>query len=600
MKKILFIIWLLFCAVISFAQFPNNHKYSTPTTIENPQGAEHPQLAFFPPFLDTLNNSAVSVNGAYTQSPIDSRPYFSDGNKWIPFQFGASPIPLVALPPLFYNSTTGVLYADTTTYLATQYFVNTAIGNILPHWDLAGNTVTSGISFLGSINNASLRFRTNNVERANLDSLGDFSLNGFTNATAYSQALSLTSITDPTHPLFNINLTSAYSELSLKANNSSVLTGLRLKSSTSVDSLVGSTSDKMIADFADVFKVHNRTGGNLAFMVEQGTATSLLTVFGSGRGSGVMIGDSTYCATCAFSVTSAANKGVVFTVMNTAAMNVLTSTAPIGLMIFNTDSSAYCSFTGSIWIKMGGSIGTGGGGGSGTVTSIVKGYGIDTTGGTITVTGTMKVDTTATPNGLSNKYVRIIDVVPAWSLTGNSGTDTSINWIGTNDGHNLRFKVNGQPSGLIDYAGNNNTSFGYQSLLNNTNGTANTAIGNAALRANTTGSQNIAIGSSALIANTTGTANVALGYHALTGNTTGINNMAIGLSLAANTTGSSNTAVGNQNLQANTTGSHEHLDRYVREFVFRFNTRKDTTNNRFNLAIKNPKGKLTYKKLIAK
>ena len=46
--------------------------------------------------------------------------------------------------------------------------------------------------------------------------------------------------------------------------------------------------------------------------------------------------------------------------------------------------------------------------------------------------------------------------------------------------------------------------------------------------------------------------------------------------------------------------SHEHLDRYVREFVFRFNTRKDTTNNRFNLAIKNPKGKLTYKKLIAK
>ncbi len=51
------------------------------------------------------------------------------------------------------------------------------IGNL---WNLAGNTVSAGSQFLGSINNVSLRMRTNGVERMVVDSLGNVGV-GVTN-----------------------------------------------------------------------------------------------------------------------------------------------------------------------------------------------------------------------------------------------------------------------------------------------------------------------------------------------------------------------------------------------------------------------------------
>lgn len=44
----------------------------------------------------------------------------------------------------------------------------------LPYWRLTGNTVTAGSQFIGSTNNTSLRFRTNNVQRMKVDSVGRF------------------------------------------------------------------------------------------------------------------------------------------------------------------------------------------------------------------------------------------------------------------------------------------------------------------------------------------------------------------------------------------------------------------------------------------
>lgn len=44
--------------------------------------------------------------------------------------------------------------------------------------------------------------------------------------------------------------------------------------------------------------------------------------------------------------------------------------------------------------------------------------------------------------------------------------------------------------------------------------------------------------------------------------------------------------------------SRKHLQKYVDEFVYRFNTRKHTTENRFNLLLLNLQTKLTYKTLI--
>ena len=44
--------------------------------------------------------------------------------------------------------------------------------------------------------------------------------------------------------------------------------------------------------------------------------------------------------------------------------------------------------------------------------------------------------------------------------------------------------------------------------------------------------------------------------------------------------------------------SKQHLQRYVDEFVFRYNTRKHTECKRFNLLLQNAEHRLTYKQLI--
>lgn len=45
--------------------------------------------------------------------------------------------------------------------------------------------------------------------------------------------------------------------------------------------------------------------------------------------------------------------------------------------------------------------------------------------------------------------------------------------------------------------------------------------------------------------------------------------------------------------------SKKHLQRYVDEFVFRYNTRTNTDGNRFNLLLTNIENRLTYKELVA-
>jgi hypothetical protein len=141
-----------------------------------------------------------------------------------------------------------------------------------------------------------------------------------------------------------------------------------------------------------------------------------------------------------------------------------------------------------------------------------------------------------------------------WSLTGNSGTATS-DFIGTTDNIQLNFRVNNFASGIIDHL-YFNTSLGYKTLLNNSDGTNNTAIGALALTTNTEGIYNTATGSGVLTYNTTGDGNTANGAYALLTNTTGNYNTAIGgNSLYSNTNGTNNIANGYYALYLNTVGN---------------------------------------------
>lgn len=157
-----------------------------------------------------------------------------------------------------------------------------------------------------------------------------------------------------------------------------------------------------------------------------------------------------------------------------------------------------------------------------------------------------------------------------WKLTGNSGTDTSLNFIGTTDVHDLKIRVNNSRAGTVGVTGNvflgvgsgdqatgpNNVGIGSYTLSNNTTGYRNTAIGRAALY-NSNGLQNSAVGFNALYSNTNGRGNTAVGDVALQLNTTGDGNTALGqASLFNNSTGYSNIAIGIAALSANTTNSN--------------------------------------------
>ena len=168
-----------------------------------------------------------------------------------------------------------------------------------------------------------------------------------------------------------------------------------------------------------------------------------------------------------------------------------------------------------------------------------------------------------------------------WSLTGNSGTVTSTNFIGTTDNKVLNIRTNnilraritikgqietfstgysvflGEQAGAADNLSDNyNTFLGYKAGRSNNSGKYGTAVGSFALSSNTTGSSNTATGISAMENNTTGNENTASGVSSLTTNTTGGSNTANGFSsLAQNSTGIGNSAQGSGALFNNTTGN---------------------------------------------
>jgi hypothetical protein len=198
----------------------------------------------------------------------------------------------------------------------------------------------------------------------------------------------------------------------------------------------------------------------------------------------------------------------------------------------------------------------------------------------------------------------------SWNITGNAGTSSSTNFIGTTD--NVSFKVRtknltrmtitnagnvgigttapaykmdvrgggintdydyylegyrvlsygngdnffaGPNSGFSNGQGLFNSGCGGSALYSNIDGYSNTANGDAALYFNTHGNSNTATGSSALYSNTTGNNNTASGYQSMNLNASGSDNTATGWgTLFSNRTGYNNTATGEDALRQNIVG----------------------------------------------
>jgi len=212
-------------------------------------------------------------------------------------------------------------------------------------------------------------------------------------------------------------------------------------------------------------------------------------------------------------------------------------------------------------------------------------------------TGLMIYQTNSTPGFYYYSGTSWTAVTPKnnnWSLTGNAGTNPSINFIGTTDNQPLLFRLNNTQAGKLDAvnrnyylgsgAGNSalvtgNIAIGSGALYNNGNGSGCVAVGDSALFNQTTdagfgyyntavgshalfftngakGFFNVAVGAYALYNNTTSYANTATGYGALYTNIIGFNNTATGHhALYSNSEGNYNTSDGENNLFHNTTGS---------------------------------------------
>jgi hypothetical protein len=241
---------------------------------------------------------------------------------------------------------------------------------------------------------------------------------------------------------------------------------------------------------------------------------------------------------------------------------------------------------------------SGGGGGSGTVTSVAASVPsfLSIAGSPITTSGTLAISYSGVALPIANGGTGQTTFTAGYLLYGNgtSGLSSSANM--TFDGTKLTLANDASIAGVtvgrgagsvvtntafgngalastttdstttaIGYQALNlqsgagiayNTSVGYQNLASNLTGFYNTSVGALALKL-ATGSQNVAVGTYAMTATTSGNQSASFGYRSLYSNTTGALNVSMGyLSLYSNLSGSQCVGIGANSLYSNTASNN--------------------------------------------
>lgn len=169
----------------------------------------------------------------------------------------------------------------------------------------------------------------------------------------------------------------------------------------------------------------------------------------------------------------------------------------------------------------------------------------------------------------------------AWSLSGNAGTDSDNDYIGTTDNEafvlgtnntpRLRLSTKGQLEPLNtgrsiflgrlsgqndDLTDNFNVFVGYESGRNNTSGNFNTSTGTSSFRANTTGLRNSVYGEYSMVNSQTGSFNSSFGSRTLFSLVSGSYNSAFGFQSLNASLGSNNSSFGARALLLNNSGNN--------------------------------------------
>lgn len=224
----------------------------------------------------------------------------------------------------------------------------TALGNRT--WRTGGNGSVNSNYFIGSTNNASVRFRTNNTERMVLDSIGGLKMASVANNATLANALQLANTDN--RSFFNISTSQTVTNLTIKSNSNSVDsmiiadTGLiQPRANQSLYLKTNATNTLNV--------VANRcssciTSGSI-FAANTGTSAPIFNVFGTGQ---VSIGAANPDATSALDITST-TRGLLIPRLTSSQRNAI-STPASQLIVANTTDKTVDMYNGTSWNAIGG------------------------------------------------------------------------------------------------------------------------------------------------------------------------------------------------------------------------------------------------------
>ncbi len=172
-------------------------------------------------------------------------------------------------------------------------------------------------------------------------------------------------------------------------------------------------------------------------------------------------------------------------------------------------------------------------------------------------------DSTALILDYYNGNFRIVGVLVAattdWHITGNSGTVTGTNFLGTTDTVSLMFKVHSINAGRLDWDksyGTQSAFYGLYSGTNANNELGDVGVGNYALNQEVSGKFLIAVGTGAMHFHKHGDNVVAVGTDAMNIDTSGQNDVYVGFqSGSAAQNSADDVGVGTQTLHSNINGN---------------------------------------------
>jgi hypothetical protein len=217
-------------------------------------------------------------------------------------------------------------------------------------WKTSGNNNVTASQFIGSTNNASLRFKTNNTEAMVLDSVGRLQLKSIANLGASTNAFQLANTNN--RSFFNVNTGSQITELSLKANNNAVLDSLVINDSGLIAPRTNATLWLKPTQTGTYNVVANRCAGcgtGSIFSANAGTSAPVFNVSSTGATS---IGASSAAASSLVDMSST-SLGLLAPRMTTTQRDAISSPAS-QLLVSNTTKKTLDQYNGTTWNSIAG------------------------------------------------------------------------------------------------------------------------------------------------------------------------------------------------------------------------------------------------------